>query len=231
MATNTLGMVMEALMRPRFTQAIALHGDPALEEAAKVFGRTGGYEDPMKALVLADWLEEAGSKYSPVVRKIPNMPKEMVDADVDTLSDVMSLSQLPPGGVAARPMDILAPTPISESGLVTEIATRGMDPQDAGLFNWGNSYLVNQDRPLPATTVGEFAEPARLSEYLEKYGPPMPYASATIPDTVQEFIDLWAHAPRPLDSMDTIDQRIWNDRHNYVKRLPTTAIPTAYGQW
>lgn len=74
MAVTTLGLVMEQLMAPRFTQAIARnHGDTSLEEAAKYFGR-GDWDDPLKAMAASDFIEEAGG--DPGVIRLLSGPPE-----------------------------------------------------------------------------------------------------------------------------------------------------------
>ena len=57
---NTLGFIMNQLMRPAMAEHMAKQGEPMLEGAARLFGKED-LSDPAMVGVIRDWLEEAGS--------------------------------------------------------------------------------------------------------------------------------------------------------------------------
>lgn len=57
---NTLGFIMNQLMRPAMAEHMAKQGEPMLEGAARLFGKED-LSDPAMVGVIRDWLEEFGS--------------------------------------------------------------------------------------------------------------------------------------------------------------------------
>lgn len=138
---NTLGFIMNQLMRPAMAEHMARQGEPMLEGAAKLFGKED-LSDPATVGVIRDWLEEQGSPMAQTIDQYivgrpamvaqysPNAPLEHIPVRLDQW----------PLGQSARPQRYTLPW-------------QPLDPMAPNVDGHDFATYMSDPNPLP---IGQF---------------------------------------------------------------------------